>query len=98
MNNLMQFQFPSNGKGVPKDKNQAHLLRAGTTVSIPFKRERGSKVGLRESQGFIEAFQFPSNGKGVPKTAEPAAQRLAMSSFNSLQTGKGFQSKKCSKS
>ena len=64
------FQFPSNGKADPKPSVLEIAIEIREKVSIPFKRESGSK-GEREI-AFAMAqeaalFQFPSNGKADPK-------------------------------
>ena len=61
-------------------------------VSIPFKRESGSKGLLRcERRNRSGAFQFPSNGKAYPKEYTNNQTGQVSLSFNSLQTGKRIQ-------
>ena len=62
-----KFQFPSNGKAVPNVWSSKGYVKQ-KEVSIPFKRESGSK-------------RTPRSGCGV------------LFGFNSLQTGKRFQTK-----
>ena len=69
--------------------------RAGNRllVSIPFKRETISKVGVTVSQqGTLYVFQFPSNGKPYPKMDVGCRDLRGTTSFNSLQTGTRIQS------
>ena len=63
-------------------------------VSIPFKRESGSKVlkGVDLTPEYTDQeFQFPSNGKVYPKLTPSSAGTKRPVSFNSLQTGKCIQ-------
>ena len=65
-----RFQFPSNGKADPKvDPHRPHPHRHSPKVSIPFKRESGSKGMQRDNFNGVchPTFQFPSNGKADPK-------------------------------
>ena len=89
-----QFQFPSNGKADPKSEESDEEVEEGK-VSIPFKRESGSKVA-EKILGMVpekeKEFQFPSNGKADPKCEPGAVYRKCKNCFNSLQTGKRIQS------
>ena len=61
------FQFPSSGKADPKSYLKMNYLTS-VKVSIPFKRESGSKVDEESTQGDEpQGFQFPSSGKADPK-------------------------------
>ena len=62
-------------------------------VSIPFKRERGVKARrIMHTFLSLKGFQFPSNGKGGSKKSKGKVSNGTLS-FNSLQTGKGGQSR-----
>ena len=64
-----------------------------TGVSIPFKRESGSKGWpWQPTSQSTQGFQFPSNGKADPKTGRRGFRLARKWSFNSLQTGKRIQS------
>ena len=92
-----EFQFPSNGKADPKLANSETGYPVDMRVSIPFKRESGSKVNGHHI-GLLapNKFQFPSNGKADPKTLLPVSHRMRHQrlGFNSLQTGKRIQRQK----
>ena len=60
-----KFQFPSNGKAV-QNYNLSLDWERTSKVSIPFKREGGSKHTQEDESTKAPAFQFPSNGKAVP--------------------------------
>ena len=64
-----EFQFPSNGKADPKCACCVcgNILQQ---VSIPFKRESGSKAEWEHGGSDAVEFQFPSNGKADPKWEE----------------------------
>ena len=89
------FQFPSNGKAYPKPTSSAPPLPPPPPlVSIPFKRESGSKAMPHwNEQRLGKEFQFPSNGKADPKRCRTGTSNGSAKSFNSLQTGKRIQSK-----
>ena len=61
-------QFPSNGKAETKRKTPEERL-SEALVSIPFKRENGSKKTGQERMHDSDQweFQFPSNGKAETK-------------------------------
>ena len=87
-----KFQFPSNGKVDPKRTFAGTIRYLLQKVSIPFKRESGSK-GLHTIVGTCTGiqFQFPSNGKVDPKPNNVQTSFILWKSFNSLQTGKWIQ-------
>ena len=86
-------QFPSNGNAETKWVGIRHGLHQNRRVSIPFKRESGSKV--YQAKTAVEGqplFQFPSNGKTETKDPSGWLAEWGSKSFNSLQTGKLRQS------
>ena len=61
-------------------------------VSIPFKRESVSKrTRCQHRLHLCIEFQFPSNGKAFPNKRIVLFAPVTIKSFNSLQTGKRFQ-------
>ena len=90
---LHVFQFPSNGKADPK-RNQAFSREAPSSlpsVSIPFKRESGSKENNSGNSGpSPNSFNSLQTGKRIQRRKDT---KTLVSSFNSLQTGKRIQRK-----
>ena len=94
-----RFRFHSLQTGKRIQRNHNFTLNPPrrdprTDVSIPFKRESGSKAVIitrmleTEKARISEMFPFPSNGKADPKLLpEKIALHLKMC-FHSLQTGK----------
>ena len=74
------FQFPSNGKAYPKEQLRQKQKGSGIMVSIPFKRESGSKVVAALELHLALSFQFPSNGKADPKSLKTTGIRLFLTS------------------
>ena len=74
---VVEFQFPSNGKAYPKLTETDESVVRAVGVSIPFKRESGSKV--TEVADILQfgpmTFQFPSNGKADQKSVSRANRR-----------------------
>ena len=60
------FQFPSNGKGVPKT---GHIRWSVDEVKFQFPSNGKGvpKMAQIKNAQIHTRFQFPSNGKGVPK-------------------------------
>ena len=88
------FQFPSNGKADPKriEKRSAVQVR---DVSIPFKRESGSKVhNYRQNHSLHKAttsFNSLQTGKRIQRPDPGDRGQALQNRFNSLQTGKRIQ-------
>ena len=83
------FQFPSSGKADPKKGNSRQARGPRYHVSIPFKRESGSKGIVVVAFLFIVKvqFQFPSSGKADPKL-QTAARRINEDMFQFPSSGK----------
>ena len=89
----VKFQFPSNGKADPKVFQSLPDYIEWKAFQFPSNGKADPKQSLYNDprQCFGDAFQFPSNGKADPKETIRQAEKRALYSFNSLQTGKRIQ-------
>ena len=89
-----RFQFPSNGKADPKRHLGDESCNDSTRVSIPFKRESGSK-GTQNRRRFLYRFNSLQTGKRIQSFSHlrcsAVLSLMPNYRFNSLQTGKRIQ-------
>ena len=75
-----KFQFPTNGKAYPKEKDGEFI------VIREFKRFNSLRTGkpiqsyepVEEHRHLVSSFQFPTNGKAYPKTYEEDAAEVTL--------------------
>ena len=91
----MAFQFPSNGKAYPKEREslcRVPLIKPNSFNSLQTRKpiQRGNGLGTGDR---LLTFQFPSNGKADPKWDTELQQRRA-EEFQFPSNGKAYPKSK----